>query len=58
MSTIENKPPEVENQNHRYVGSKIPWFIHLLWVSFWIFWIIYVLTYLFPALRTEIVTPP
>jgi hypothetical protein len=50
--------PEAEHKHHRYVGSKIPWFIHVLWVSFWLLAIYYVLTYLFPALQSEFRSPP
>lgn len=43
---------------HRYSASEIPWYIHATWVVFWIFVIYYVVTWLIPALQTEVVTPP
>lgn len=58
MPTPENPPAEVENKNHRYTTNTIPWFVHVLWLLFWILAVSYVLVYLFPALRVEIVSPP
>lgn len=46
--------PEAERRYHRYVGNRIPWFVHLIWVSFWILAVVYVLRYLVPAIRKEI----
>jgi len=58
MSVPESPPAEVENQNHRYVTNAIPWFVHLLWLLFWMLAIWYVLSFLFPAMRAELVSPP
>lgn len=58
MTKPESASAEAENKHHDYLGSQIPWYIHLLWVSFWILAIYYVVTFLFPAFRTEIVSPP
>ena len=55
---IENLPPEEENKNHTYVTHRIPWFVHLLWISFWILAIAYILAYQLPAIRTEFLNPP
>jgi hypothetical protein len=49
---------EVERRYHHYTGNRIPWYIRLLWVCFWIFAISYVISYLFPALRGELTNPP
>jgi hypothetical protein len=54
----ENTPPEEENKNHTYVTNRIPWFVHLIWVTYWILAISYVLSYQFPVIRTEILNPP
>ena len=54
MSAADNTPPETENQYHTYVTHRVPWFIHVLWVGFWILAIWYVLTYLFPIIPSEI----
>jgi hypothetical protein len=58
MATPEDRPAAVENENHTYAGSRIPWFVHVLWLLFWIFAIGYTLAYLVPALRKELLTPP
>jgi len=54
----EYAPAEVEHQYHHYTGNRIPWYVRLLWVLFWIFAVYYTLSYLFPALRVELTTPP
>ncbi|MCY2963775.1 MAG: hypothetical protein NT069_09045 [Planctomycetota bacterium] len=48
---------EVENRHHRYVARTIPWYIHATWVVFWVFVIYYVVTWLIPALQSEIAKP-
>lgn len=58
MSQTDQTRPETEGRFHHYTGNKLPWYIHLIWVLFWIFVVIYGLMYLLPALRTEIVNPP
>jgi type VI protein secretion system component VasF len=54
----DDAPAEVEHQFHHYTGNRIPWYVRLLWILFWIFAVYYTLTYLFPALRIELTTPP
>ena len=54
----DNAPADVEHQFHHYTGNRIPWYVRLLWILFWIFAVYYTLTYLFPALRIELTTPP
>jgi hypothetical protein len=49
---------EEERKRLRYRGSHIPWFVHCIWIIFWVIAIGYVLTYLFPAIRTEFLSPP
>lgn len=58
MSNSGNPPPEMENRNHSYVTHDLPWFVHLLWVSFWAFAIYYTLRYILPAIRIEWLNPP
>lgn len=55
---IDEGAADVERQYHHYTGNRIPWYIRLLWVLFWIFAISYTLSYLFPALRGELTNPP
>jgi hypothetical protein len=40
------------------VTNRIPWFVHALWIIFWIMAITYVLSYQFPVIRTEFLNPP
>jgi hypothetical protein len=63
MTTTEPAPAEesaaeAEHQFHHYSGNRIPWYVRLVWVLFWIFAVYYALAYLFPALRVELPTPP
>ena len=55
---LDNRPPEEENKNHRYLGSDIPWYVHVMWVAFWLFAITYTLVFLLPRLPSEIMSPP
>ncbi|MFO0914312.1 MAG: hypothetical protein U0795_15235 [Pirellulales bacterium] len=54
MTDIENTSAEVENQNHRYLGNDIPWYVRLIWIGFWVFVVYYTLAYLFPAVQREL----
>jgi hypothetical protein len=58
MTEPEAHSPQAENRHHRYIGNHIPWWVHLMWVSFWFFAIWYVLRYLFPAIQSDFVSPP
>jgi hypothetical protein len=53
----ENASAEVESQFHNYVSNRIPWYVRLLWLCFWVFAVYYVITYLFPDLQTTIFNP-
>ena len=63
MTTTEEPPldesaADVEARYHNYQSSRIPWYLRLVWLLFWIFAVYYTLQYLFPALRIETATPP
>jgi hypothetical protein len=68
MGTMNEQPPttsepapgtaEAEGRYHRYWGSRIPWFVHLLWILFWIFAVAYVARYLLPAIKTAFPSSP
>jgi hypothetical protein len=58
MSQAEDTSPEAEGKNHRYVGNAIPWYVRVIWLGFWILCILYILRWLIPALKVEIVSPP
>lgn len=53
----EDTPAAVENRFHTYVGNRIPWYVRLIWLGFWIFAVYYVIRYLFPDLQTTIFKP-
>lgn len=50
--------PSAEGRFHTYVSSRIPWYVRLIWLCFWIFAVAYVVRYLFPGLQSELLTPP
>lgn len=54
----DNMLPEEENKNHTYTTNRIPWYVHAIWITYWILAISYVLTYQFPVIRTEFLNPP
>ena len=58
MSVPEPRTPVEESRHHTYVGTAIPWYVRLMWVAFWIMSIWYVITFLLPALKREMITPP
>ena len=55
---VKNTSAEAEHRWHSYVGNRIPWYVRLLWMMFWVLAIYYTIAYLFPALQVEIVSPP
>jgi hypothetical protein len=66
-ATTPTKPDEAasdpgsaarEGRFHTYVGARIPWYVRLMWLGFWVFAAVYVIRYLFPALQVEISSPP
>ncbi len=54
----EDRGPEADSHHHRYVGNEIPWYVHVLWVLFWVFAVAYTLVYVFPAIRAGLGSPP
>lgn len=57
-SPVIHTDAEAESRWHSYVSNRIPWYVRLIWVFFWVFAVYYTIAYLFPALQVEIVTPP
>lgn len=57
-ATAPPNSPQAEAKNHCYVGHVIPWYVRLMWLGFWILCIWYVLRWLIPALKLEIMSPP
>ncbi|MCS6850824.1 MAG: hypothetical protein NZ700_06605 [Gemmataceae bacterium] len=58
MATTDPRSAEAEHTHHRYVTNRIPWYVHLLWVSFWVFGLLYLLRFAIPAMQRELVAPP
>jgi hypothetical protein len=58
MSVPEPRSPADEGRHHTYVGTAIPWYVRLMWIAFWVLAITYVISYLLPALKRELITPP
>ncbi|HRX81024.1 MAG TPA: hypothetical protein P5307_18275 [Pirellulaceae bacterium] len=54
MSEVDNTSAEVEHQYHHYTGNRIPWYVRLMWLAFWIFAVVYTIRYLFPAVQVEL----
>lgn len=50
--------PTSEGRFHNYRTNTIPFVVHIIWILFWIGAVYYLIQYLLPALRLEIVTPP
>ncbi len=55
---VENKSAEEESTFHSYTGNAIPWFVRAIWILFWCSAIAYVVTWLLPALQSELLKPP
>lgn len=49
---------EYEHQYHHYRGNRIPWWVRMIWIGFWVFAVVYTIRYLFPALRLELFQQP
>lgn len=47
-----------ESEYLTYRGSRIPWYVRLIWVMFWCFAAYYSIRYVFPGLQTELFNPP
>ena len=55
---VKETDARTEGHWHSYVSSRIPWYVRLMWLMFWVFAVYYTITYLFPTMQIEIVTPP
>lgn len=58
VSQVEQTNPIEEHRFHNYVGSRIPWYVRLVWVLFWCFAVFYSISYMIPAVQREMITPP
>lgn len=59
-TTVSKVPgsPDAEGQFHTYRTNKIPIAVHLIWILFWTGAVYYLVNYMLPALRVELITPP
>lgn len=58
MDRDEKTIAKAEEQYHQYTGNRIPWYVRMIWIGFWIFAIYYTVTYLFPSLQVEFLKRP
>ena len=58
QNTVENPTAEEEHRYHHYTGNRIPWYVRLIWILFWIFAIYYAMAYFLPTMQEELVSPP
>ncbi len=63
MTTTDKTPLDAseagaEAPYHNYTSSRIPSYVRLMWLLFWVFAVYYTLQYLFPALKIELQSPP
>jgi hypothetical protein len=55
---VERTTAEQESPFLSYTGNAIPWYVRLYWIIFWCAAIAYVVTWLLPALQSELLAPP
>jgi hypothetical protein len=55
---MEAASADFEHRYHHYRGNRIPWYVRLIWLGFWVMATYYVVQYLFPALQVEMTSPP
>lgn len=55
---VESGTAQEEGRFLNYVGHQIPWFLRVMWILFWGLSAWYVLQWLLPALRVELLSPP
>jgi hypothetical protein len=58
VTSTDPDSPTSEGMFHNYRTNAIPFAVHIIWILFWIGAVYYLVQYLLPALRMEIVTPP
>lgn len=54
MVEVKPNPIQADDKYHHYTGNRIPWFVRLMWLGFWVFAISYTILYLFPALQRDL----
>ena len=54
MADVKHTTIENDEQYHHYTGNRIPWYVRLIWLAFWVFAVYYTIRYLFPSVQTEL----
>lgn len=57
-TVVDESAADAEHRFHHYTSNRIPWYVRLVWLLFWVFAVYYTLQYLFPAMRIELTSPP
>ncbi len=55
---MEYSTPQEEKRYHHYTGNAIPWFVHLMWIGFWLLAITYSIKYVLTTIPSEMTNPP
>jgi len=61
MAQVDEPPKHTaraEHHFHQYTGNRIPWYVRLIWLLFWIFAVYYFVVYLVPIMQVEMISPP
>jgi hypothetical protein len=58
MTTPDHRPPELARKHHRFLRPRLPWYIQLIWMAFWLFALAFVVYFLFPALQKQLLSVP
>jgi hypothetical protein len=51
MTDLSGPSPEQEGQFHTYTTHRIPWFIRVIWIIFWIGLVWYLVTLAVPSAK-------
>jgi hypothetical protein len=51
MSDAPNQTPQQDARFHTYATHRIPWYVRLMWLMFWIGLIWYVIAFAIPAAK-------
>ena len=51
-NTTDRASPQEEGRYHTYTTHRIPWYVRLIWVGFWVGAIWYVIKYAIPMAKT------
>lgn len=57
MAEVEKPQVQADQQYHHYTGNRIPWYVRLMWLGFWVFAVYYTIQFLFPAIQNELFEP-